>query len=152
MTDITDEINLITAGRPELAFPHTLAQRISRGEWKPFPYLVEISKTLVKQIVIGNGRILVTLPCGHGKTELIVIYFIVFYLNLYPRKNIIFSTHTESFGQSLARKIRNIILGNKNSLTLRLAQDSKSTERFHTPQGGGLVVASIGSGFNRTSC
>jgi hypothetical protein len=144
MTDISSEIHEITAGRPELAFPHTMAQRINR-EWKPFGYLVTISITLVEHSVDGTARILITLPPAHGKT-LLIVYYIIWYLNLYPSRTVIFATHTENFAQLQARTIRNIIIENEKFLTVRLAQDSKSTERFHTPENGGLVVASIGSG------
>ena len=111
MADISLEIELITAGRPELTFPHTMAQRINPG-WKRFGYLVKISITLVEHTVVGTARILITLPPAHGKT-LLIIYYIIWYLNLYPSRTVIFATHTTDI------------------LIVRLAVHSTTASRLH---------------------
>jgi hypothetical protein len=139
-------IEMLGNRRPWSLFPSTMAQRLSRGKWKPFRYLVEVSRTVVGAILAGDGRVLVMFPPRHGKTELAVIYLIIWFLELWPEKTVIFATYSEAFAQDQARTIRNMIQGNKQLLTIRLAQDSQSLERFHTVEGGGLITVGIGSG------
>lgn len=132
--------------QPWTLFPHTLAQKLSRGRWKPFPYLIEISETLVGAIVDGDGRIVVSFAPRHGKTVLTVRYLLLWFLGCWPEKSVIFATYSEDFARDQTRIVRNIIQENKKFLPIRLAQDSQSLERFHTVEEGGLIAVGIGSG------
>jgi hypothetical protein len=143
----SQELLDIVGNRPPWTlFPRTLAQRLSRGRWRPFPYLIEVCRALVEAILDGDGRVLVTFPPRHGKTELAVLYLIIWFLELWPEKTVIFATYSEAFAQDQARTIRNMIQANRQLLSIRLAQDSQSMESFHTVEGGGLIAVGIGSG------
>jgi hypothetical protein len=73
-------------------------------------------------------------------------YLSIWFLEWWPQKTIIFATYSEAFAHDQARTIRNMIHRNHHLLSIRLAKDSQSLERFHTVEGGGVISVGIGSG------
>lgn len=124
-------------------FPHTFAEYASSGRWQPYPYLKMISREIVEAVRRGNGRLIVELPPRHGKSQLISYWTPVWYLNLFPEKNVILSSYETDFAGHWGRLVRNEIATNP-LMKIRLCEDSTATYRWETTEGGGMVATGIG--------
>lgn len=140
------QIEILNAlgNKPELLFPHTIGQRLDR-EYKPFDYIVAISRKIVELLILGFARILIALFPRAGKTRQLICT-IIWRLIICPSEQIIFSSHSEDFAKEIVRIIRNLILEHQELLGIRLSPDSQSAESFKTVQGGGVIAVGIGSG------
>lgn len=123
--------------------PDFFAQKISNGKWKPYPYLVKISKLITNAVVNGGGRLIFTLPPRHGKSELISKYTPPWFLNLFPNKNVILASYSDELASHWGRSVRNIIQGNR-LLDTHLSEDSTAAHRFSLKQGGSMLTAGVG--------
>ncbi len=92
----------------------------------------------------GDGRIIVTMPPRHGKSEFVSRWLLVWFLELWPRKRIILASYEAGFAAIWGRKTRNAIEANPGALTTRIAQDSSAADRWDTTEGGGMVTAGVG--------
>lgn len=146
-----EEILKITASKPWITHPHTLAQKLD-PLWKPFDYLVETSKILTTEISKGNARIIFSTHPRIGKTTLAVLYLVIWFLSLWPKKHVIFFTYSEDFGLERSRLVRNDIIDFKRHLTIRLSPDSQGAAMFNTDEGGGMRALGIGSGLAGLPC
>jgi predicted phage terminase large subunit-like protein len=124
-------------------FPHTFAQKMSKGSWLPFNYLKWISQEIAKCVIQGNGRLIVELPARHGKSTLISHWVPFWFLSLHPNKNVILSTYEADFAASWGRRVRNEIQNNPLS-SIRVTDDSSAAHRWQTTEGGGMITAGIG--------
>lgn len=125
-------------------FPHTLAQKLARGRWLPYPYLVYISEILAEEIGRGDARLIFELPPRHGKSELISVYTPTWFLEHFPRKGIILASYESDFAMKWGRRVRNQIDQSQDLLSVRISQDSSAAYRFDTTVGGAMVTAGIG--------
>jgi predicted phage terminase large subunit-like protein len=124
--------------------PSDFAVEVSRGLWRTAPHLEMLSDKLLQ---VANGeikRLIVETPPRHGKSSLISHWFPVWYLEQWPRRHIILCSYEADFAGSWGRLVRNTVLENEDTLSLRLAADSKAGNRWHTQQGGGMVTAGVG--------
>lgn len=124
-------------------YPHTLAQHVSKGKWKPYPYLVLISEMIAGAVIAGGGRFIFNLPPRHGKSELISKYTPAWFLNLFPEKDVILASYEADFASRWGRQVRNI-LSERRLMDTELAQDSSAAYRFNLKQGGQMITAGIG--------
>ena len=122
--------------------PHTFAHRISQKQFKLYPHIGIISKKIAHAIASGNGRLIIELPPRHGKSELISKWLPVWYLNHFPKNNIILCSYESGFAAHWGRQVRNII--ENSNLKIKLSQDSTAAHRFHTAQGGSMMTAGVG--------
>jgi predicted phage terminase large subunit-like protein len=130
--------------RPWRFLPHTMAEYLSRGKWKPYEYLTMISHRITEEIAKGNGRLMISLPPRHGKSELISHWIPVWFLENWPDQNILLTSYEADFAASWGRKVRDTIQSNQDNLTVALSNDSLSASRWNTKQGGGMVTAGAG--------
>jgi len=130
--------------RPWRFLPHTLAERLSGGKWVSYEYLKRISHLVVECISKGNGRLVVTLPPRHGKSELLSHWVPVWCLETWPTANVILTSYEADFAASWGRKVRDTIQANKKELKVRVSEQSSSASRWNTAQGGGMVTAGVG--------
>ncbi len=129
--------------------PHTFAEVMSDGAWQPFKFLVFISWIISDAIAKGRGRILLSVPPQHGKSELVSHWLPVQYLNLHPEKNIILASYEADFASTWGRKVRDDLHHNNKSWT-RVSRKSSSVSRWETVDmrglsvGGGMITCGIG--------
>jgi len=135
---------LRTLDRPWRFLPHTLAEKLSGGKWTPYGYLKKISHLVVEAVTKGNGRLIVSFPPRHGKSELIDHWVPVWYFEHWPGGNVILTSYEADFAATWGRKVRDTIQANKDKLTVRITEDSASASRWNTIQGGGMVTAGAG--------
>ncbi len=146
-----NELLKITGNRPWVSHPHTIAQKIDPS-WKPFNYLVETSRLFVTEITSKNARIIFSCHPRIGKTTLSVLYLIIWHLNLWPSKHVIFFTYGEEFSTERCRLVRDTILQNSKYLNVSLTTDNRSASMFTTHQGGGLRGLGVGQGLAGLPC
>jgi hypothetical protein len=125
--------------------PHTLAEYASVGKWKAWRHLRYISERIARAVVRGNGRLIINMPPGHGKSELLSHWTPTWFLNNWPSQRMIVASHGSALAASWGRIVRNEFEHNER-LTTTLAEDSSAADRWNTPQGGGMVAIGVGGG------
>jgi predicted phage terminase large subunit-like protein len=139
-----EEKILRTLERPWRFLPHTLAEKLSGGKWKPYEYLKTISHLVVEGAAKGNGRLIVCLPPRHGKSELLSHWVPVWFFENWPAGNVILTSYEADFAATWGRKVRDTIQAHKDKITVRISEESSSASRWNTLQGGGMVTAGAG--------
>jgi len=139
-----DRAILRALDRPWRFLPHTLAERLSGGKWNSYEYLKRISHMVVESISTGSGRLIVSLPPRHGKSELLSHWVPVWFLETWPGANVILTSYEADFAASWGRKVRDTIQANQKELSVRVSELSSSASRWNTVQGGGMVTAGVG--------
>lgn len=125
------------------AEPHTYAARVSRGQWLMYDWLVYIGRIISRELVRGNARIIVNAPPRHGKSEFLSHWTPTWLIDNLPAIQVMLAAYGANFASEWGRKVRNELATNPHCRT-RLRPDSKSANRWHTPQGGGMVTAGVG--------
>lgn len=123
--------------------PHLYAEHTSNGRWKPYDYLQLIGTEIARAVFSGGGRLIVSAPPRHGKSELISFWAPIWYLDMMPHKRIILTTYEADFAAHWGRRVRNEIQGNAD-ISVSIRQDSSAADRWETPEGGGMITAGVG--------
>ena len=125
-----------------------LDPRLSRFQWQPHHYAIARA---LEDVAAGKiNRLEIELPPRHGKSELSVRQFCVWWMAKYPAKSIIVVTHTDTLAKEHGRDCRDYWLGMGFALTFglnspsALRQDSQASDRLQTKAGG--VVTFSGRG------
>jgi predicted phage terminase large subunit-like protein len=124
--------------------PCRMAAELTEGRFKRFKHIDYVSHKIASAVMKGNARIIVSMPPRHGKSTLISTWFPVWYLSLFPDKNIILSSYEADFAASWGRVVRNNIIEHGKRLGVDLRDDSQAANRWNTTQGGGMITAGIG--------
>lgn len=123
--------------------PATLAHKLN-PRWIAAPHLMYISLRIAQAIRKGNGRIIMSMPPRHGKSELITKYTTIWALEHFPHWDTILATYGAELSNDFGREVRDIIKGNEEYLDVRIAKDASRAARWKTPQGGGMASVGIG--------
>jgi predicted phage terminase large subunit-like protein len=104
---------------------------------------------LLMDIEAGEeDRISVSIAPRHGKSQLVSIDFVAWYLGHHPNHKIMMVSHTTDLAVDFGRKVRNMIASPTYSEIFpntTLAKDSKSAGRWNTVQGGEYFACGVGS-------
>jgi predicted phage terminase large subunit-like protein len=105
-----------------------------------------IADTLQKVVDGEIKRLIINIPPGYTKTEMVVISFIAWCLTKYPDSKFIHSSYSDDLAVTNSATIRGIIKSNKfQSLwPMTLRDDTASKKRWFTEQGGGMHAVSSG--------
>jgi len=122
--------------------PHTHAVIASGGAWKSYRHLKHLGRVCASTIASG-GRLLVTLPPRHGKSEFVSHRLPAWYLDLFPDRKIILAGYSDDFAREWGRKVRDSITGFEGSLS-RIRQDTSSASFWETTKGGGMIAVGVG--------
>lgn len=123
--------------------PATLAHQLN-PHWYPSPHLMYISMQIATAIAQGNGRIIISLPPRHGKSELITKYSTLWSLEHFPFWKVILATYGADLSEDFSREVREIVYNNQNDLSIRIPKDSSKVSNWKTSEGGGLKAVGIG--------
>ncbi len=124
--------------------PHTYAEVMSEGRWKPFGWLRYVGDRIADTIARGNGRIIINAHPRSGKSEFLSHWVPTWYVDNLPHQRVVIASYADSIAADWGRMVRNEFERNPRCRT-RLRQDSTSATRWHTPEGGGMVTAGVGS-------
>lgn len=128
--------------------PWPFAQKHSQGAWKPYSYLKYISQrisdVLWKARFTGlGGRIIVTMPPRHGKSEFISHWVPSWYVSKFPQNRVIITTYEENFAKYWGGRVRNTI-EYLPPPKVGISQDTRAKGEWVTRRGGGMLSAGVG--------
>lgn len=126
--------------------PATFAYRVSRGTWIPKEHLKLISLKVAQAVRHGSGRIIISAPPRHGKSQLTSIYVPAWVLECFPQYKTILAGYGAELATGFSRQVRDIFVDKDNQALLdtRIRKDSSRVEAFLTEQGGGMYAVGLG--------
>lgn len=128
-------------------FPHTFAPFASLGKWKPYDYLVKISEAIAEAVLAGKGRIVVSIPPRHGKSELISKWVPTWYLDMNPAGRVMLASYEADFAAHWGRQVRTFFEVHTDMTQTRVNSDSHAANRWETTDGGAMHTAGVGGAF-----
>lgn len=92
-------------------------------------------------------RLIICMPPRHGKSELASRRFPSYYMGHHADKQIIAASYNSDLSNDFGREVRNIVDSPEFQalFDVKLAQDSKAANRWHTDKGGMYVAAGVGT-------
>lgn len=123
--------------------PMTLACKLNPS-LIPTHYLSYISVRIANAISKGNGRLIISLPPRHGKSELVTKNTPIWTLENFGQKNVILCSYGGDLSTDFGRKVRNIINDNKHLLNLRIRRDAERANNWLTEQNGAMYSVGLG--------
>lgn len=123
--------------------PMTLAMELN-PRIIPARHLMYVSTAIATAIAQGNGRIIVSLPPRHGKSELITKNVPIWGLENYGRKNFILCSYGAELSTDFGRAVRDLIKENESKLNLRIRQDAERVNNWLTQDGGAMRSVGLG--------
>lgn len=92
-------------------------------------------------------RLMIFMPPRHGKSELASRRFPSWYLGRNPNKQIIAASYNSDLASDFGREVRDIVKTPEYSrlFDVRLAEDSRAVNRWHTSQKGVYIAAGVGT-------
>ena len=92
-------------------------------------------------------RLMIAMPPRHGKSELASRRFPAYYLGRNTGKQIIAASYNSDLASDFGREVRNIVASPEfaNLFDVKLSQDSRAANRWHTDKGGMYVSAGVGT-------
>ena len=126
--------------------PATLAYKLSRGNWIAAKHLMYISAKVAKAIQRGNGRIIISAPPRHGKSQLVSIYTPTWVLERFPQHRTMLTAYGADLAEGFSRQVRDIFTDKENHglLTTRVRRDASRAAAFLTEQDGGMYAVGLG--------
>jgi len=126
------------------AMPDSMAVHLSEGTWTAPPHLQLLSYFLYLASVGIVKRLVVQMPPGHGKSELISHWYPVWLLDHLPDTRIILSSYESTLAEEWGKAVRLTLEEHEGSLACQLRPDSQAANRWRTEQGGGMWTVGAG--------
>lgn len=123
-------------------FPHGYASHCSRGAFKVYPHVEFIGRLIGDRVRAGRARLIITMPPRHSKSETVSAWVPPWFLDWFPHKRVMLCSYAASLADDYGRRIRNEVRDN-DRIWFSLREDSTAANRWHTPQGGGMVTSGV---------
>lgn len=93
------------------------------------------------------GRLMITVPPRHGKSELASVRYPALSLGRAPARQIIAASYNQELASDFGRQVRNLVDSPEYQrlFSVRLSEDSSAKTRWHTDKGGSYVAAGVGT-------
>ena len=117
---------------------------MSRGSWHLTHHLDFISLKVRDLLVRGGGRLILTVPPRHGKSELVSVWSVVWLLAMRPRSRIAIVTYGHQFSTKWGRKIRAILREYGDTIGVHIDSEKDAANEFETLEGGSVLCTGIG--------
>lgn len=124
--------------------PATMAHKITGGQWIPAPWLRYASIRIANAISKGGGRIIISAPPRHGKSELVSIHTPAWVLENFPKKNVILTGYGAELVEIAGRRVRDMIRDNEGLLRARVRKDVSKVSAFLTETDGYMFSVGLG--------
>lgn len=127
--------------------PATLATKLTKGEWIAAPWLQYASSRIAYHIARGGGRLIISAPPRHGKTELVAKWTPTWTLENFPKKNVILTGYGADLSEQSGRWVRDTIREFGNDLGVlkaRIRQDVSKVSAFLTETDGYMFSVGLG--------
>jgi predicted phage terminase large subunit-like protein len=122
--------------------------RFTNRAYRPADHHVQIAEALERVERGECKRLMIFMPPRHGKSELASRRFPAWFMGRHPERSIIAASYNSDLAGDFGREVRNIMASPEHEALFsgsKLAQDSKSQNRWHTDQGGGYTAAGVGT-------
>lgn len=108
-------------------------------------HLHKISQVLTETARTGNGRVVLSVPPRHGKSELTSKYFPAWYLGAFPDRRVILASYEAQFAATWGRKARRLVEESGHLFGVKVAADSSAADRWEIAgRDGGMMTAGVG--------
>lgn len=127
--------------------PATMATKLTKGGWIAAPWLQYASTRIAYHIARGGGRLIISAPPRHGKTELVAIHTPTWVLENFPNKNVILTGYGADLTEIAGRRVRDQIreFGNDQGiLKARIRSDVAKVSAFLTETNGYMFSVGLG--------
>jgi len=124
--------------------PATFMHKISRGGWIPAKWLMYVSARIAAAIARGNGRVIISAPPRHGKSELISVGTSAWVLENFPNRNVILAAYGADLAEGFGRRVRDLIRDNGDLLRVKLKNDKGAVNSYLTDNGGYMFSVGLG--------
>jgi predicted phage terminase large subunit-like protein len=122
--------------------PADCAEKLSDGAWIRYPHLDYISDRIA-EIRERKLRLIVSVPPGHGKSELISHWTPVWFLGEWPDRRVGFATYEANFAGYWGGLVRDSIDMNSDILQLELTRDTTAKSDWRLRSGGSMITAGV---------
>lgn len=112
--------------------------------WRKAEHLRQLSLKLVGVAAGRTRRLLVAMPPRHGKSQLVSVWFPLWYLNLFPHKRIVIASYGADLAEDFGRLVRDLAEEHAASLRLRVKGDTRAAKRWKTTEGGEMYSVGVG--------
>ena len=123
-----------------LPFPVWLRREAPAWTWS-WEYQRYLYAALEEISQRDNGRLMISLPPRHGKSELVTVRYTAWRLEREPAMPIILGAYNQTLAERFSRKIRRIARER-----VALSTERKAAEEWETAAGGGVRAAGVGTG------
>lgn len=110
----------------------------------PAKFHLFISAKIAAAIAKGNGRLTISAPPRHGKSEVITKNTPIWTLENYGKKDVILTTYGGELSADFGRQIRDLVQNNADLLRLRIRRDAHRANNWITDEGGTMRSVGIG--------
>lgn len=124
--------------------PATLAYKLAQGRWIPAAWLLYVSQIIAAAIAKGSGRIIISAPPRHGKSQLVDVYTPIWVLENFPRHQVILTSYGAELSEGFGRETRDTIIANQHILNCRVKSDARQVNNFLMEGGGGMLSTGVG--------
>lgn len=128
-----------------LSSPAKFAHEASGGRWLPAPHLVLLSDAIYRTVNAPHGRLIVTMPPRHGKSELISKHTPAWFLSRFPDRRVGLASYEASFAAywgDAAKAIYTAMSPRFHGSTGKFPQGPSDWWRTH--RGGYMFTAGVG--------
>ncbi len=107
------------------------AHHASEGAWKMYPHIEPIDRALVDVHMGKCPRLIIEMPPGHGKSELVSRYFPPWHLGLKPEEMVMLLSYESKFAAEWGGKGRTIVEDHgASAYGIQIKQDSKAASHW----------------------
>lgn len=132
-----------------LVAPHLFAHRQSEGRYggnryAVWNYIQLIGEEIARAVHAGDGRLIINLGPGSGKSELISFWTPAWHIARWPEKRVILGTAKSDLADRYGGMCKNLFEGNP-TLNVRVSSDSKAKAAWMNDCGGGMKAVGVGT-------
>lgn len=113
------------------------------------PRHVRVIGEALRDLVFGDDydRLAIWMPPQHAKSTNCSLWLPVWYLDLFPRNQVLLASYAARWARKWGWHVRNTILRHQDMLRVRLEPDFKARDQWFTTEGGGMATAGMDGGF-----
>ncbi len=126
-----------------IATPAGLATIASKGTWDPYLHLEIMAAFIADVAATPNGRGVLSVPPGRGKSYLTSLWTPVWWLTGRPMDDVALFGYGQAFSNIWGRRVRDT--GRETGL-IPIRRDMTATKDWQTRMGGGMLCGSVGGG------
>lgn len=137
----------------QMATPTRFAMTVSKDfmgqQYVPYPWILWTEKKILEAIADPAERfIILNVPPQSGKTTTFGMFLPGWYLGMYPNRQVIFVTYSETYSESWGLKTRNLLnTYGKKYFGVEVSNHQAAANNWKTSQGfGGMLSVGIGGG------